>query len=111
MKKIFTTISLIILVAVVATTLFACSSATTQGQLQNILNDHKHESFTYTVYSASKDANGAYTQKTEQHSGSYTVTLDAYDSGKELELTRLDNHHSGKRHSCHRHTLCRHDRI
>lgn len=87
MKKIFTTISLIILVAVVATTLFACSSATTQGQLQNILNDHKHESFTYTVYSASKDANGAYTQKTEQHSGSYTVTLDAYDSGKELELT------------------------
>lgn len=81
MKKIITTISLIILVAVVATTLFACSSATTQGQLQNILNDHGHEKFVYDVYSASKDSSGSYTQKTDLYQGTYTVTLDACKKG------------------------------
>lgn len=87
MKKIITTISLIILVAVVATTLFACSSATTQGQLQNILNDHNHETFEYDVASFAKDANGDYTQQTDLYSGSYKVTLDAYKQGATLDLT------------------------
>lgn len=86
MKKLITTISLILLVACVALTLFACSSATTQGQLQNILNDHNHEKFVYDVASFTKDANGDYTQQSDLYSGSYIVTLDAYSQGSSINM-------------------------
>lgn len=87
MKKLISTISLIILVVVVACVLFACSSATTQGQLQNILNDHNHETFVYDVTTMAKDSKGNYANQVDLYSGTYTVTLDAYSKGAELKLT------------------------
>lgn len=84
MKKAITIISLIILIVVVSTTLFACSSATTQGQLQNILNDHGEETFEYDVYSAQKDSKGNYTEKTDLYSGTYKITLKSYNATQDV---------------------------
>lgn len=60
--------------------LTACNNtATTQGQLRNILSDHKSETFEYGV--CAKDANGG---KIDGYDGTYVVTLKAYGDGSSL---------------------------
>ncbi len=76
MKKILLTIAIIAMIAIMGVTLVACNNATTQGQLANLLNDHNHERFEYTVYAESTTG-----EKIDGYDGTYTVTLDAYDKG------------------------------
>lgn len=64
------------MIAVMGVSFTACNNATTQGQLQNILNDHNHESFEYAVSAQDKDGNPV-----AGYDGSYTVTLDKYTQG------------------------------
>lgn len=80
MKKVILSVLAIVMVAVVGITLVACNTATTQGQLANLLNDHNHEAFVYDVYA--KNADG---DKIDGYNGTYTVTLDAYDAGSTIE--------------------------
>lgn len=76
MKKVILTISIIAIVVIAAVSMVACNSATPQGQLQNLLNDHNHEAFEYTLYA--KDSSG---NKIDGYSGTYSVKLDAYAQG------------------------------
>ncbi len=79
MKKVILIISIIALVAITAVSLVACNSATPQGQLQNLLNDHNHEAFEYNVYA--KNSSGA---RIDGYNGTYTVTLDAYAKNSQI---------------------------
>lgn len=78
--------------AVACLTMTACNNtATTQGQLCNILSDHSSESFVYDV--CAKNADG---DKVEGYDGTYTVTLKAYAEGSSLQSfgssdTNLEN--------------------
>lgn len=80
MKKAILIVSVVAMVAVLGLSLSACNNATTQGQLQNILNDHNHESFEYEVFA--QDGNG---NKIEGYDGLYTVTLDRKSAGSTVE--------------------------
>ncbi len=77
MKKVFLTISVIAIIAFFALSLVACNNATPQGQLQNILNDHNVETFTYEV----KARNVSTDASLEGYTGTYTVKLEAKDAG------------------------------
>lgn len=74
----------------------ACNNtATTQGQLRNILSDHNNESFEYDVFA--KNANG---DKVDGYDGTYVVTLKAYSDGSQIEnfgssSTTLENLSAG----------------
>lgn len=85
MKKIILSLTLIVIVATLAVGLSACNNATTQGQLANLLNDHKSEAFSYDVYAIDQEGNKISIPGTEmlssQPHGTYDVTLDAYDQG------------------------------
>ncbi len=76
MKKILLTIAIIAMIAIMGVMLVACNNATTQGQLANLLNDHNHERFEYTVYAETTAG-----EKIDGYDGTYIVTLDAYDKG------------------------------
>lgn len=84
MKKVFATISIIIVMSVLCISLVACSNnVRTEGQLANLLNDHNHEQFEYLVEALDENNNaldGYYAQ-----TGSYKVTLDAYANGATVE--------------------------
>lgn len=80
MKKVILSISIIAIVAVIAVSLVACNSATAQGQLQNLLNDHNHEAFEYNVFA--KNSSGA---RIDGYDGTYTVTLDAFSQNSTVE--------------------------
>ncbi len=74
MKKIITSIILIVMVAVVAISLTACNNATTQGQLANILSNHAEEHYVYDVFNTA-----------DQTSGTYTVDLCTYAKGSTID--------------------------
>ncbi len=76
MKKIALLIVVIAMIVVMSVGLTACNSATTQGQLANLLNDHNHEKFVYNVHA--EDVSGA---EFAGYNGTFVVTLDAYDKG------------------------------
>ena len=59
MKKVFLSLIVIAIVAITAISLVACNNATPQGLLENLLNDHNHEEFSYVVYAKNK-ATGAF---------------------------------------------------
>lgn len=81
MKKKIVILTLVIaMIVVVSISFSACNSATTQGQLANLLHDHNHESFTYIAHG--EDANG---DVLAGYDGTYVVTLDAYDKGSSVE--------------------------
>lgn len=80
MKKVFLTISVIAIVAFFALSLVACNSATPQGQLQNILNDHNVETFTYDV----KARNVSTDATLDGYTGTYTVKLEAKNAGADV---------------------------
>lgn len=93
MKKVILTISIIAIVIIAAVSMVACNSATPQGQLQNLLNDHNHEAFEYTLYA--KDSAG---NEIDGYSGTYSVKLDAYAQGSTVtwidsELSDLSDLH------------------
>lgn len=80
MKKVIFTISILLIAVLACVSLTACNNtATTQGQLRNILSDHKSETFEYDV--CAKDANGG---KIDGYDGTYVVTLKAYGDGSSL---------------------------
>ena len=81
MKKVFLSLIVIAIVAITAISLVACNNATPQGQLENLLNDHNHEEFSYVVYAKNK-ATGA---RLEGYEGTYVVKLDAYDAGSTVQ--------------------------
>lgn len=92
MKKVILTISIVLVVALACVSMTACNNtATTQGQLRNILSDHNSESFEYDV--CAKDADG---NKIEGYDGMYNVTLKAYG---EKETFRLFGSYDGKKFS------------
>ncbi len=74
MKKIALLIVVIAMIIVMSVGLTACNSATTQGQLANLLHDHNHEKFVYNVHA--EDVGG---EEFAGYNGTYVVTLDAYD--------------------------------
>ncbi len=74
MKKIITSIILVAMIAIVAFSLSACNSATTQGQLANILSDHSQEHFVYDVLDTANNT-----------TGTYTVDLCTYQKGSTIE--------------------------
>lgn len=76
MKKAILFALVAVMITVMGVSFTACNNATTQGQLQNILNDHNHESFEYAVSAQDKDGNPV-----AGYDGSYTVTLDKYTQG------------------------------
>lgn len=85
------------LVALVAClSMTACNNtATTQGQLRNILSDHNNETFVYDVFAKGSDGN-----KVEGYDGAYTVTLKAYSDGSTIsnfgsQDTKLENLSAG----------------
>ena len=96
MKKVILTISIVLVVALACVSMTACNNtATTQGQLRNILSDHNSESFEYDV--CAKDADG---NKIEGYDGMYNVTLKAYGEGAKIENfgssdTNLENLSAG----------------
>ena len=96
MKKVILTISIVLVVALACVSMTACNNtATTQGQLRNILSDHNSESFEYDVFA--KDADG---NKIEGYDGMYNVTLKAYGEGAKIENfgssdTNLENLSAG----------------
>lgn len=96
MKKVILTISIVLVVALACVSMTACNNtATTQGQLRNILSDHNSESFEYDVFA--KDADG---NKIEGYDGTYNVTLKAYGEGAKIENfgssdTNLENLSAG----------------
>ena len=96
MKKVILTISIVLVVALACVSMTACNNtATTQGQLRNILSDHNSESFEYDV--CAKDADG---NKIEGYDGTYNVTLKAYGEGAKIENfgssdTNLENLSAG----------------
>ena len=96
MKKVILTISIVLVVALACVSMTACNNtATTQGQLRNILSDHNSESFEYDV--CAKDAGG---NKIEGYDGTYKVTLKAYGEGAKIENfgssdTNLENLSAG----------------
>ena len=81
MKKAFLSIIVIAVVLVSALSLVACNNATPQGQLENLLNDHNHEEFTYVVYAKNKSTDA----RIDEYQGTYVVKLDAYDDGSTVE--------------------------
>lgn len=70
MKKVILIFTLTAMVLAMSLGLAACNSATAQGQLANLLNPHRHESFEYSV-----------TSDYEGVSGTLNVHLDAYSKG------------------------------
>lgn len=85
------------LIAVVAClSMAACNNtASTQGQLRNILSDHNNETFVYDVFAKGSDGN-----KVEGYDGTYTVTLKAYSDGSTISNfgsadTKLENISAG----------------
>lgn len=83
MKKVILSISIIAMVAIFALSLTACNNATPQGQLQNLLNDHNHEEFTYDVFAVSAQTGERFADNTN-YNGTYVVKLDAYDAGSTI---------------------------
>lgn len=61
MRKIFLSLIVIVMVAVLGIGLTACNNATPQGQLANILNEHSYEKFEYEVLDTKDDSTGLYT--------------------------------------------------
>ncbi|HBW05080.1 MAG TPA: hypothetical protein DEF02_00590 [Clostridiales bacterium] len=96
MKKVILTISVMLIALIACLSMMACNNtATTQGQLCNILSDHKSEKFVYDVFA--KDDIG---NKTEGYDGTYTVTLQAYSDGSSIsnfgsQDTKLENLSAG----------------
>ncbi len=96
MKKVILTISMVLAVCAVCLCATACNNtATTQGQLQNILSDHTSESFDYDVYAL--DAAG---NKIDGHDGTYSVALHSYPDGTSIANfgssdTKLENLSAG----------------
>lgn len=80
MKKAILIALVAAMIAVMGVSLSACNNATTQGQLQNILNDHNHESFEYSVFAQDADGN-----RVDGYDGTYAVTLDKYVAGSTIE--------------------------
>ncbi|MDE6302523.1 MAG: hypothetical protein K2M36_02920 [Clostridia bacterium] len=76
------------MIAVLGISLTACNNATPQGQLANILPDHNHEVFVYDAFNTKDDSTGV-----------YTVNLDAFKSGAEVEFgtRKLENVDAGIR--------------
>ncbi len=85
MKKVILAILTIVIISTLALGLSACNSATTQGQLANLLNDHDSESFSYDVYAVDSEGNKISIPGMEmvshQPHGTYDITLNAYDQG------------------------------
>lgn len=96
MKKVILIISVMLVATIACLSMTACNNtATTQGQLRNILSDHNNESFEYDVFA--KNANG---DKVDGYDGTYVVTLKAYSDGSQIEnfgssSTTLENLSAG----------------
>ncbi len=92
MKKVILSISVMLIALIACLSMTACNNtATTQGQLRNILSDHNNETFVYDVFA--KDSGGS---KVEGYDGTYTVTLKAYSDGSSISDfgsadTKLEN--------------------
>ncbi len=84
-KSIILSIAVITLVAILAGILTACSRATVQGQLANLLKDHSHEKFVYEVSNTLDDTKGTYTVEMQAYDAdsNVTVDLDALDARTE----------------------------
>ena len=96
MKKVILTISVMLIAVIACLSMTACNNtATTQGQLRNILSDHNNETFVYDVFAKDSDGN-----KVEGYDGTYTVTLKAYSNGSSISDfgsadTKLENLSAG----------------
>ncbi len=96
MKKVILTISVMLIAVVACLSMAACNNtASTQGQLRNILSDHNNETFVYDVFAKGSDGN-----KVEGYDGTYTVTLKAYSDGSTISNfgsadTKLENISAG----------------
>lgn len=96
MKKVILTISVILIAVVACLSMTACNNtASTQGQLRNILSDHNNETFVYDVFAKDSDGN-----KVEGYDGTYTVTLKAYSDGSSISNfgsadTKIENLSAG----------------
>ncbi|MEG2540516.1 MAG: hypothetical protein RSB59_01900 [Clostridia bacterium] len=79
-KKIILALIVVFVVATMATALTACSHATVQGQLANILDQlHNYEVFSYDV--AERDGSG-----NPINTGTYKVEIEGYDKGSTVTL-------------------------
>lgn len=76
MKKIILSLLIVVMAVVLGVGLTACNRATPQGQLSDLLFNHDHETFEYSVkiYDVRNSSYG-------QESGTYIAKLDAFKKG------------------------------
>ncbi len=77
-KRITTLVCLVAVVAISTLLLVACNNATTQGQLENILWQTRHEEFVYSVKDTAKPA-------AEAEIGTYKVSMQLFERGSKIE--------------------------